>query len=292
MRESLASARDRMSQTTYKIDSLRTLLTSLESQDEEVRSAILEVIPNASAAAEAVRAAEGYEAALDTLLREVSKAVVVDNGRTAFDAVARLRQRGAGRGAFVILDYQQSGEGSRRGDAAFAVVGEGAVAEAVRQAMPEAYIVGDLQQALERAKDRPSATFVTLEGDIVRGPLVVGGKTEGATPGVFSLKRQLSDLQSLLGTEETRATGIAAELQAVEEELHAADDARIIAEERARNAETDLHDRRSDRERAGVELDRFERDLAVASEEQTLYLEEKNQLVARRSAAIADLQWL
>jgi chromosome segregation protein len=292
MRESLASARDRVSQTTYKIDSLRTLLTSLESQDEEVRSAILEVIPNASAAAEAVRAAEGYEAALDTLLREVSKAVVVDNGQTAFDAVARLRQRGAGRGAFVVLDYQQTGEGSRRGDAAFAVVGEGAVADAVRHAMPEAYIVGDLQQALERAKDRPSATFVTLEGDIVRGPLVIGGKTEGATPGVFSLKRQLSDLQSLLGTEETRATGIAAELQAVEEELHAADDARIIAEERARNAETDLHDRRSDRERAGVELDRFERDLAVASEEQTLYVEEKDQLVARRTAAIADLQWL
>jgi chromosome segregation protein len=292
MRESLASARDRVSQTTYKIDSLRTLLTSLESQDEQVRSAILEVIPNATAAAEAVRAAEGYEAALDTLLREVSKAVVVDDAGTAFDAVARLRQRGAGRGAFVVLDYRQTGEGSRRGDAVYAVVGEGAVADAVRQAMPEAYIVGDLQQALERAKDRPSATFVTLEGDIVRGPLVVGGKTEGATPGVFSLKRQLSDLQSLLGTEETRATGIAAELQAVEDELHAADDARIIAEERARTAETDLHDRRSDRERAGVELDRFERDLAVASEEQTLYVEEKEQLVARRTAAIADLQWL
>ncbi|HEY8847953.1 MAG TPA: AAA family ATPase, partial [Thermoanaerobaculia bacterium] len=292
MRQSLASARDRVSQTTYKIDSLRTLLTSLESQDEEVRSAILEVIPNASAAAEAVRAAEGYEAALDTLLREVSKAVVVDDARTAFDAVARLRQRGAGRGAFVVLDYQQTGEGSRRGDATYAVIGEGAVADAVRHAMPEAYIVGDLQQALERAKDRPSATFVTLEGDIVRGPLVVGGKAEGATPGVFSLKRQLSDLQSLLGTEETRATGIAAELQAVEDELHAADDARIIAEERARTGETDLHDRRSDRERAGVELDRFERDLAVASEEQALYIEEKDQLVARRTAAIADLQWL
>jgi chromosome segregation protein len=292
MRESLASARDRVSQTTYKIDSVRTLLTSLESQDDEVRSAILEVIPNATAAAEAVRAAEGYEAALDTLLREVSKAVVVEHARTAVDAVARLRERGAGRGAFVVLDYQQGGEGSRRGDAAYAVVGEGAIADAVRRAMPEAYIVGDLQQALESAKDRPSATFVTLEGDIVRGPLVIGGKTEGATPGVFSLKRQLSDLQSHLGTEETRATGIAAELQTVEDELRSADDARIIAEERVRAAETNLHDRRSDRERAGVELDRFERDLAVASEEQTLYVEEKDQLVARRTAAIADLQWL
>ena len=292
MRESLSKARDRVSQTTYKIDSLRTLLTSLESQEEEVRRAILELIPNVTAAAEAVRAAEGFEAALDALLREVSKAIVVDDRRTASAAVARLRQRGAGRGAFITLDYQRGGEGSRRGDASNAVVGEGSVADAVRQAIPEAYIVGDLEQALERARERPYATFVTLDGDIVRGPLVIGGKTEGATPGVFSLKRQLSDLQALLGSEETRATGIAAELQKLEEDLHAADDARILAEERMRVAETDLHDRRNERERAGVELDRFERDLQVASDERTLYVEEKEQLVARRNAAVEDLQRL
>jgi len=291
-RETMAGARDRVSQMTYKIDSLRTLLISLESQEEDVRRAILELIPNATPAAEAVRATEGFEAALDTLLRDVSKAVVVDNARVAIDAIARLRQRGAGRGAFITLDYEASGEGGRRGDAKYAVVGEGPVADAVRRAMPEAYIVGTLGEALDRSKERPSATFVTLEGDIVRGPLVIGGKSENATPGVFSLKRQLSDLEALLGTEETRASGIAAELQTIEEDLRAADDARILAEERARAAEQELRERRSNRERANQELDRFERDLAVASEEQTLYDEEKEQLIARKTAAIADLQQL
>jgi len=82
MRESLASARDRVSQMTYKIDSLRTLLASLEAQDEDVRRAILELIPDAAAAAESVHAAQGFEAALDTLLREVSKATVVDDARS------------------------------------------------------------------------------------------------------------------------------------------------------------------------------------------------------------------
>ncbi|MBV9187091.1 MAG: chromosome segregation protein SMC [Acidobacteria bacterium] len=291
-RETMAGARDRVSQMTYKIDSLRTLMISLESQEEDVRRAILELIPNATPAAEAVRATEGFEAALDTLLRDVSKAVVVDNARVATDAIARLRQRGAGRGAFITLDYEVTGEGGRRGDAKYAVVGEGPVADAVRRAMPEAYIVGTLGEALDRSKERPSATFVTLEGDIVRGPLVVGGKSENATPGVFSLKRQLSDLEALLGTEETRASGIAAELQTIEEDLRAADDARILAEARARAAEQELRERRSNRERANQELDRFERDLAVASEEQTLYDEEKIQLIARKNAAIADLQQL
>ncbi len=292
LRESLSASRDRVSQTTYKIDSLRTLLASLEAQDEDVRRAILELIPNAVSAAEAVRAAEGFEAALDTLLREVSKAVVVDSTATASEAIRRLRERGAGRGAFIAVDYRPTAEGSRRGDAAHSVVGEGEVANAVRAAIPEAYIVGSLGEAIERAKERPSATFVTLEGDVVRGPLLVGGKTEGATPGVFSVKREIADLTALLGTEETRASGIGAELQSVEEELRAADDARILAEERARGAEQELRDVRGQRERAGAELQRFEKDLVVATEEQTLYAEEKEQLIARRSAAIAELEQL
>ncbi len=292
MRDSLASARDRLSRTTYKIDSVRTLLSSLESQDEEVKRAILELIPNATSAAEAVHAAQGFEAALDTLLREVSKAVVIENKETAVEAIRRLRERGAGRGAFITLDYAPTEAGSRRGNAAYSVVGEGRVADAVREAIPEAYIVGDLRQALEQANERPHATFVTLDGDIVHGPLVVGGKTEGATPGVFSLKRQLTDLEALLGSEETRVTGIAGELQALEEELRAADDARIIADERARLAENDLRARRSQRDHAVEELQRFEKDLAVASEEETLYAEEKDQLLARRTAAINSLSAL
>jgi len=292
LRESLAGARDRVSQTTYKIDSLRALLASLEAQDEDVRRAILELIPNAFAAAEAVHAAAGYEAALDTLLREVSKAVVVESNATAAEAIRRLRERGAGRGAFITLDYSAQSEGTRRGDAAHSVMGEGAVADAVRQAIPEAYIVGSLGEALERAKERPHATFVTLEGDIVRGPLVIGGKTEGATPGVFSIKREIADLESYLGTEETRASGIAAELQTLEDELRAADDARILAEERARTNGEDLRERRNHRERASTELQRFEKDLAVASEEQTLYAEEKDQLLARKHAAITELEEL
>lgn len=291
-RESLGAARDTISQTTYKADSLRALLVSLEAQDEDVRRAVMELIPNAVPAAEGVRAAQGFEAALDTLLREVSKAVVVDSSATANEAIRRLRERGAGRGAFITLDFSPRGEGSRRGDAAHSVLGEGPVADAIRHAIPEAYIVGTLAEAFDRAQERPSATFVTLEGDIVRGPLVIGGKTEGATPGVFSIKREIADLEALLGSEESRASGIAAELQALEEELRAADDARIIADERARGAEQELRERKSRRERAGAELQRFEKDLAVASEEQTLYAEEKEQLLARKNAAISEVDTL
>lgn len=310
IRESLASARDRVSQTTWKIDSLRTLLTSLESQDEDVRRAILELIPNAASASESVHASQGFEAALDTLLRDVSKATVVENAETAIEAIGRLRNRGAGRGAFLTLDATpgrerdfeiprpaERGEGPRsggegRGNAHHAVIGDGPVADAVRAAIPEAYIVGNLREAIDRARQQPQAIFVTLDGDIVRGPLLIGGKTEGATPGVFSLKRELADLQALLGSEESRATGIAAELQQVEDELRASDDARILAEERARSAESAMRDQRENRDRALLELDRFERELAVTSEEQALYIEEEAQLVSRRDTAIADLQAL
>ncbi|MFP5247027.1 MAG: AAA family ATPase, partial [Thermoanaerobaculia bacterium] len=78
----------------------------------------------------------------------------------------------------------------------------------------------------------------------------------------------------------------------LEEEPRAADDARIIAEERARMAEQELREKKNQRERASAELQRFEKDLAVASEEQTLYVEEKEQLLARKAAAIAEVDAL
>jgi chromosome segregation protein len=81
-------------------------------------------------------------------------------------------------------------------------------------------------------------------------------------------------------------------LQALEDDLRAADDARIIAEERARTADGDLRERKSQRERAISELERFEKDLAVASEEATLYAEEKDQLIARKNAALDELSAL
>src|SRR5437870_3643695 len=84
--------------------------------------------------------------------------------------------------------------------------------------------------------------------------------------------REPRALRARQGSEETRATGMVAALQKLEEERHAADDARSLAEERMRVAETHLPDRGNDRERAGVELDRFERDLQVASDERTLYV--------------------
>ncbi|MGH9459049.1 MAG: chromosome segregation protein SMC [Thermoanaerobaculia bacterium] len=291
MRESLASARDSISQTTYRIDSLRTLLTSLESQDEEVRRAILELVPHAPSAAESVRAAEGFEQALDALLRDVTKAVVVADAATAAAAIARLDERGAGRGSFLRQDWAPEDLAASGPAAAGTLLGEGPVADAVRAAVPESEIVDSLDEAMRRSALQPRTTFVTRAGEIVRGPLVIGGRQENAR-GVFSIKRELSDLERALAAEERRASSIASDLEAVESQLRDADDARILAEERARQAENAVRDRATARERAAAELERFEKDFEVASEEQSLYVEEKEQLLARREEALAELRSL
>jgi chromosome segregation protein len=292
MRDSLKNSRDRISQTTYQIDSLRTLLTTLESQDEEIRKAVLDLLPHASSAAEAVWAAEGYETALDVLLRDITKAVVTEDTATAVEAIRRIRDRDAGKGTFITLDFQP--------DAAAApaprsftdiILGDGPVADAVRAAVPEAFVVDDLEAALAAARRQPAATFVTREGDLVRGPLIFGGRKESAR-GVFSIKRQLSDLELLLSSETERATGMDAELQNLEEELRNADDARIVAEERVRQAEVELRTRSSERDRVAAELQRFNKDLEAAAEEASLYEEEKAQLLQRKLDALAELKRL
>jgi len=291
VRDSLAQARDVISQTTYQIDSLRTLLTTLETQDEEVRRQVLELLPHAQSAAESIQAADGFETALDTILRDVTRAVVVEDSSRAIAAIRRLHETGAGRGAFVNLDFRPEHDEVAGGNVASYIVGSGAVPDAVRAAVPEAYIVDTIEEALAGARRKPHATFVTRSGDLVRGSLVIGGKKEEAR-GVFSIKRQLADLERTLSEEESRASGIAQQLIRLEEELRRADDDRILAQERVRQAENHLREMTSGRERAAAELERFEKDFEVTVEEQTLYEEEKNQLLERRNEAIEELRAL
>ncbi len=291
MREALAGARDSVSQTTYRIDSLRSILKSLESQDEDVRRAVLDLVPQASAVAQSVRATEGYEVALDALLRDVARAVAVEDASTASAAVDRLNERGAGRGSFLRLDWKPAGHEAWSTGAAWAILGEGRVADAVRAAVPEAVIVDTLDEALRRSSSEPRTAFVTRAGEIVRGPLVTGGRQESVR-GVFSIKRELADLERTLAAEETRAGEVASELEALEGRLREADDARILAEERVRTTETLLRERAGEREKAITELERFSKDLEVASEEQALYVEEKAQLLTRRDEALGDLRTL
>jgi chromosome segregation protein len=289
IRASLASSRDLVSQTTYKLDSLRALLLTLESQDDEVRAAILELVPDAPSAAEQVRAAEGYEAALDTLLRDITKAVVIDQASIAATAIARLHERGAGRGAFIALDIpvvnQQLSEAHRL------IEGEGRVADAVRAAAPDAVIVDSLAAAIASAKLQPSRVFITRDGDVVRGPLIYGGSKETAR-GVFSIKRQIRDLELVLADAESRAIAVASELDQVEDELRRAEDVRILSEERVKQGEIELRDKTAVRDRVRADLDRFEKDLNATTEEHSLYEEEKTQLLGRRDAAIDHLRSL
>ena len=287
IRDSLASSRDLISQTTYQLDSLRTLLTSLESQDEEVRAAILELIPDAPAAAEQVRAVEGYEAALDSLLRDITKAVVVEDASKAAQAIRRLHERGAGRAAFIALDIPVLSHPAT--ETQKLIEGEGRIANAIRSAMPDATVVDTLEAAIASAKLDPSRTFVSRHGDVVRGPFVHGGSKESSR-GVFSVKRQIRDLEMVLAEAESRATAVSAELLLVEDQLRGAEDARILAEERVKQAEISLHDKTAERDRLRAELQRFDKEVDAAVEEHSLYEQEKTQLLTRRDDAIENLR--
>jgi chromosome segregation protein len=65
-----------------------------------------------------------------------------------------------------------------------------------------------------------------------------------------------------------------------------------VAEERYRQSEQERRDRVAHRDRLAEELDRFEKDLFVATEERSLYQEEKTQLLSRRAEAADELRSL
>ncbi|MBW3671490.1 MAG: hypothetical protein KY432_07430, partial [Acidobacteria bacterium] len=219
----------------------------------------------------------------------VTTAVVVDDSSLAVEAIRRLRERGAGRGAFIALDFQPAAESAiPPGGVENSIIGDDRVADAVRAAVGEAWIVDTIDDALREARRKPHATFVTRRGELVRGSLIIGGEKKEAR-GLFSLKRELADLEALVTEEKDRATGIDQQLKGIENDLRAADDNRILAEERARQSEKSLLETRTAREHALAELERFEKDYEVTSEERSLYLEEKSQLLRRKEDALQEL---
>ncbi|MBW3565893.1 MAG: chromosome segregation protein SMC [Acidobacteria bacterium] len=291
-RESLAQSRDLISQTTYKIDSLRTLITSLEAQEETVRGAILEIFPHAEPAVGTVRAESGYEAALDTALSEIMRAVLIGNTDDAISAVSLLNSQQAGRGAFVRTDFRATPpEHSGLRSLASVIVGEGTEADAVRAAVGGIAVTDTLEEALALSSSHPGIRFVAKDGSLVHGSLVAGGSRKESR-GVFTVKRELEDLESTIRQEKDRSVEIDRKLTDLEHRLSSADDARILAEERARRAETELQEMRAARDNASTQLQRFERDFETTSEERSIFLEEKQQLAERKARALEELRAL
>ncbi len=185
--------------------------TSLRSACAGVREAVAEwlVVP------------PGLERAIEAALGERVRAWLVDGPVHAQEAIAFLKHRGLGRGAFLPQRPRWSAEGAGRraggwwpalreqpgvlGRALDLVQVQGGSQEALTCLFDDAVIVDSLSVAIElwerglwSAPDGP--TLVTRDGEVVDPAGVITGGAAGATGGLLQRRREIQDLQAQLTT--------------------------------------------------------------------------------------------
>ncbi len=129
-------------------------------------------------AAELLTVTAGYEIPVAAALGAAADAVAATGPSAAAEALRLLRKQDAGRASLLLTeatepDSPQAVEG--RPYAADLVRGPAELMGAVRRLLAGVVVVGDLDEAEELVRSRPSLTAVTAEGDLLGAHFARGG---------------------------------------------------------------------------------------------------------------------
>jgi chromosome segregation protein len=219
--------RDELSAAASRLTSLKELEAQFAGYGQGVRNLLLaEPFKNDTFTmlADALEVEEECEVALESVLGERLQYLLCGSAASALDAVAHLKGSAGGRCSFITAAPWRDSTAKPPTDAPSLldrVTVPARFAPLVEPLLSGAYIARDLAHALTLAGSFPSATFVTLEGDLAHaGGIVNGGSNELAQQGIIHKKREIKaldadvvrlerEVQQLSQTRESRRVEIA-----------------------------------------------------------------------------------
>ena len=273
----LKDERERRTREFHALDKrlggLETLLAAREAGGEAARRA-LETSGTApdGVLADHFDAAEGFENALDAALGGALEAPVIRDRAALGKLLETVRSSHLGTARFVhpipetpfplkpadprVLGLARDLLTARPGD------------EALSAALPDALVVGSVEDALTLAELLPERTFVTRDGVVVRGSIVEAAGTEVPGEGLFTVRRDLKKVA-------TEKESLGERLAALEEEIsgtgaQAGEAAQAVEREIAasRRAEREHSEALARLSAAREETTRAERELFAIQEEE------------------------
>jgi chromosome segregation protein len=172
-----------------------------------------------------------YERAVEACLGDLLQHVVVERHDQAAAGLGLVREQGAGRCGFVVID---PGSNGYHPQPAMSMPGIVPIADVLRisgphvatiqKVVPEAYIADTFEQAVTMSR-QTSAPVATIEGDLFRGPHLVSGGLRVESRGILATRREIKDLHERIAAERTDAARLAEEgsrLDAIIAEVSAA----------------------------------------------------------------------
>lgn len=314
----LTTAWARQAELRARLATLQELEEGFDHYPQGVRA----IMANAEAAAgvcgvvaQVVEVPQAYERAVAAVLREKLEYVVVSQVEDGLNAVAYLREAGAGRGSFIPLNprvgsgpvYSNgNGYGSEHGQMNV-MTGEGVVPlleflsvdpryrTVAESLLGEAVLVPTLESGFQLWRQNGShRTFVTLEGDLISSQGVVSGGGEGfAEEALLERRREIRALREEVGRQEALVAELVRRRQEMKTKQQELEGEILLLETEART----LGQEREAQQREEGRLDGEHRRLldkqeGVAYESQTLHDEQQAlmQEILGREAREAELR--
>lgn len=257
-----------------RIAALETTLAERESGGAAARRALETAKLSANGVlADHFEAREGFEQAMDAALGPVLEAPVLAD-RAALDAaLAAVKSAKLGTARFVH-PISAAAAAPRLDDVRIQGVSRDLLSpragdESLAASLPDAIVVATLDDALALAPFHPERTIVSRDGIVVRGSVVEAAGTEVPGEGLFTVRRDLRQLQATREELSLRLTELDQEIAGTATtagELSASLDREVMA---SRRAERDHSETSARVKAAREEQKRAERELALLADEET-----------------------
>ena len=155
-----------------------------------------------------------FERAVEACLGDLLQCVVVERYEHAAAGLRLIREQGAGRCGFLVIEGSKSvPTDAAPADPALVPVStvvriSGPYASAIERAIGSAWVAESFEQAVAAAR-MSARPIATLAGDLFLGPLVVRGGGKQETRGILAIKREIKELVARIGVaqEDVRRLG-------------------------------------------------------------------------------------
>lgn len=208
--QKLGELREEMGRIEARLYSLREWYRDIGAGGEDIKTAILaghgpgNVDMIHGIAADMLDVPREFEIAVESVLGEKLKGVILDTHQDIKVAVNHLKSKGQGRGIFIPREpretkggaFVQNGKEGIIGPALTLVSAKSGYEKVVDYLLGEVVVVKDLDVAVDVwSRNGFSKTLVTLDGEVVdTAGAVYGGSSDGSGLGLLEKKREMRDL--------------------------------------------------------------------------------------------------
>ncbi|MFH1014987.1 MAG: chromosome segregation protein SMC, partial [Nitrospirota bacterium] len=284
LREKIEHLRDELSKTKEDLASNISRMGSLKELvlDAPTRE-ILQDGPNlhiVSSLSDILNVEPEYEKAVENALSEKINSFILKSLADIEVAISILKTKGSGRMSFIPLDSRTSYELS---DTPAGIIGRAsdfvkvnAEFEGIaKNLLKNIFIVKDLRTALAMRESGNNYFFVTLDGEIVEpSGAVIGGEGRG----VLKRKRELREIEELIGQKTDSISGLQEDLNRLQQELSEKESGIRDIETAVVNAEKEMSLSKLTSANYQEEKERTDRKLAYLSIEVEEIVREKESL--------------